>query len=1027
MMCSNSVTRFLRDATRLGPLCSGICLIVLLCVPPTGPIPITVAAAESAEAASGATSARPYGIETRVPWTTSRVKGSPDPPDPYRTTLAFPGLRFAEPLAMTVARGTGRLFVVERYGKVYSFVNNPQTEEAELFFNLGKVIYGLAIHPDFEKNGYFYVTYVLDPAKVEPRGTRVSRFQVEQDNPRRGLVGSEKILLEWASGGHNGGCLKFGPDGCLYVATGDASDIADTNQYAQDLSNLPGSILRIDVDHPDPGRNHGIPANNPFVEVTGARPEIWAFGLRQPWKMSFDRATGDFWTGNVGQDLWEQIYLIERGGNYGWSLVEGSHPFRPERVKGPGSIVSPIIEHNHADFRSITGGFVYRGSRLKELSGAYIYGDYDTGRIWSLRYNEGKVTEHRQLVDSSLRLVGFAEDSAGELYLVDHMGGGIHQLIPNETTAAASEFPRKLSETGLFASVADHRPAVGMIPYSVNAPEWVDGALKTRYLAMPGDGKIDFEAITYPQPSPGAPHGWKFPDGTVLVETISLELEKGNPSSQRRLETRILHHERLTGGESVGDQYWQGYTYVWNDGQDEATLLEDPLGLDRSFTINDPAFPEGKRIQTWHFPSRAECTVCHNMAAKYVLGINTPQINKDHDYSGVVDNQLRTFEHVGLFTEPLPASPDALPHLVDYADVSQETGQRARSYLHANCSHCHRKWGGGNSEIQLLYGLDLADMKTVAARPTHGAFSVSQAAVIAPGDPYRSVLYYRLAKLGPGRMPRIGSSVVDESALQLIHDWIAQLPEESGDEAKPATAVQSSEETVAALTRLRESGNVSPEVRSREIGRLLGSTSGAMRLMRAVAEESLAKDVQQDVVSQATKAAAEVRDLFERFLPEEQRTKRLGSVIRPETILALPGDAARGKGIFFDAAGVQCRSCHQIDGKGTEIGPALNQIGKKYDRSKLLENMLEPSKEIDPKYLVYTIETKAGRIHTGLLVQKSNDEIVLKDAKNSVIRVPANEVELMVPQRQSMMPDLLLRDMTARDVADLLAYLGSLK
>jgi putative heme-binding domain-containing protein len=983
----------------------------------------TAAAADTAGAESGTTTARPFGIETRVPWTTSRVKGSPDPPDPYRTTLAFPGLRFAEPLAMTVAPGTGRLFVVERYGKVYSFANDPQTEEAELFFDLEKVIYGLAFHPDFEKNGYFYVTYVLDPAQVMPLGTRVSRFQVEQDNPLRGTVGSEKILLEWASGGHNGGCLKFGPDGCLYVATGDASDIADTNQYAQDLSNLPGSILRIDVDHPDPGKNYGIPTDNPFVDLAGAQPEIWAFGLRQPWKMSFDRATGDFWTGNVGQDLWEQIYLIERGGNYGWSLVEGSHPFRPERAKGPGSIVSPIIEHNHADFRSITGGFVYRGSRLEELAGAYIYGDYDTGRIWSLRYDGGKVTENRQLVDSSLRLVGFSEDSTGELYLVDHMGGGIHQLVPNETTAATSAFPRKLSDTGLFASVAGHRPAPGLIPYSVNAPEWVDGAHKTRYLAMPADGRIDFEAITYPQPSPGAPHGWKFPDGTVLVETISLELEKGDPSSRRRLETRILHHERLTGGESVGDQYWQGYTYLWNDGQDEATLLEDPRGLDRSFTINDPALPEGKRIQTWHFPSRAECTVCHNMAAKYVLGINTPQINKKHDYSGVVDNQLRTFEHLRLFTEPLPASPDALPRLADYADLSQETGQRARSYLHANCSHCHRKWGGGNSDIQLLYELNLTDMKTAGARPTHGAFSISQAAIIAPSAPDRSVLYYRLAKLGPGRMPRIGSTVVDEFALKLIHDWIAQIPASRGDEAKPAA-----NEVLAALNRLRTRSNSSFEAQSRDISRLLASTSGAMRLMRAVDDKLLTSSVRNEVIAQASQATTSaVRDLFERFLPEAQRTKRLGSVIRPETILALPGDVARGKSIFFDVAGVQCRSCHQIGGKGTEIGPALNQIGKKYDRSKLLENMLEPSKEIDPKYLVYTIETKAGRIHTGLLVQKSNDEIVLKDAKNSVIRVPANDVELMVPQRQSMMPDLLLRDMTARDVADLLAYLGSLK
>ncbi len=171
---------------------------------------------------------------------------------------------------------------------------------------------------------------------------------------------------------------------------------------------------------------------------------------------------------------------------------------------------------------------------------------------------------------------------------------------------------------------------------------WIDGAHKERFLAVPGDGKIELDGLIYPQPAPGAPPGWRFPDGTVLVETISLELEAGDPASRRRLETRILHHKRLHGTKEVGDQFWQGYTYVWNAEQTDARLLENPSGLDRAYTITDAAAPGGQRQTTWHFPGRAECSVCHNMAAKYVLGVNTSQMNRNHDYDGVVDNQLRT-------------------------------------------------------------------------------------------------------------------------------------------------------------------------------------------------------------------------------------------------------------------------------------------------------------------------------------------------------------------------------------------------
>jgi uncharacterized repeat protein (TIGR03806 family) len=727
-------------------------------------------------------SKQPVGIAKRTLWTTSRVTGSPEPAAPYRTEVAFPKLmRFSEPLVMTAGPGTNRLFVVERRGKIYSFENDSQGEKAELLLDVGKTVYGFVCHPKFKENGFVYVTSIADAENPGPNGSRLARFTVSRDGVWRADPKSERLLLEWPSGGHNGGCLAFGPDGFLYLVTGDGSGIADELQSGQDISDLLASILRIDVDHPDEKRGlaYGIPADNPFVKQAGARPEIWAYGLRQAWKMSFDRQTGDLWAGEIGQDLWESVYRIQRGGNYGWSVNEGTHPFRPERKLGPTPIIKPVHEHPHVDFRSITGGYVYRGSRLKELVGAYIYGDYDTGKVAMLRYDGKQATGQRELVDTPLRIITWAEDAAGELYFVDFMSGGIHRLTPTPPAdlARKSDFPRKLSQTGLFASTKDLTPAPGLIPYSVNSELWSDHAIKERFIALPGESKIDFDSIEYPQPAPGAPRGWKFPDGTVLVKSFSLELERGNPASKRRLETRLLHHERTPGTEEVGDQVWHGYTYVWNDDQTDADLV-DTAGADRTFTIKDAAAPGGERKQTWHFPSRAECTLCHTMPAKYVLGVNTLQMNKDHTYpGGVVANQLRTLDHLGMFTKPLGESQEKLPHLADHRNAKEPLDARARAYLHSNCSHCHRKWGGGNAEFQLLATQDLKDAGVLNTRPGQGGFNLNDPRILVPGDPDRSMLLHRMTKLGLGRMPHVASTVIDEPAVGLIREWIKQLRE----------------------------------------------------------------------------------------------------------------------------------------------------------------------------------------------------------------------------------------------------------
>jgi putative heme-binding domain-containing protein len=982
----------------------------------------------------------------RQPWTTSRIKGAPEPPAPLRVEQVFQKLKFTLPVDMTRLPGGDRLFVVEQAGKIFSFPSKGDAAQADLFLDLEgdfkslvahpqakgiSAAYGIVLHPKFAENRECFATYGLAAKEGKPLkdGGRLSRFKVTELNPPRCDPKSEEVILTWLEGGHMGSAMAFGPDGMLYATTGDAGPAAPPDEHStgQDVDDLLSCVLRIDVDHRDEERPYRIPPDNPFVNLPGARGEIWAYGFRNPWKISFDRATGDLWTGDVGWELWELVYRIERGGNYGWSIMEGPQPVRSDVQVGPTPILPPVDALPHSISASITGGYVYRGKRFPELVGHYIYGDWETRRIWAAKVEattdaEGKrqvkLGPRRDLTEPAVRLITFCEDNDGELYLVDYDLGTIHQFERNDAADHSQTFPRKLSESGLFDSVVEHRPAPGVLPFSINAEQWADGAAAERFVAVPGEGSI--ELFRRPAPTPGSMFDriMAFPKDTVFAKTLSLELKAGDPASRQRIETQVLHYD---------GREFRAYTYAWNDDGTDAALVAAE-GDERKIELTDPAAPGGKRTLRWSFAGRAQCLQCHNPWARHTLAFNTLQLNREHDFGGARRNQLEALRELGIFVPATEAAeqrrlrPDwftAQQALVDPHDRSAPLAARARSYLHANCAHCHRFGGGGTAKIELGFEQGLED-KVIDLPPTQGAFGIAGAAIVKPGDPFRSLLYYRMAKTGSGHMPHLGAEMVDERGLALVHDWIQSLSAKPDDNP-----------SLAALRSLDKDADIVNDRAARQakaINGLLSSASAALALSHAVGEKQFSAKLREQIVATGAKHSdAAVRDLFERFLPDEYRAGRLGHRFRPQEVLSLIGDAGRGKDLFFGTATLQCKTCHRVKDEGGRVGPDLTAIGKKLSRAQLLESLAEPSKTIAQEYRTQLVQTSDGRTFTGIVVAKTEKEIVLRDAQDQETRLMLDEIDQSIAQPQSMMPEGLLRDLAPQQAADLLEYLSSLR
>jgi glucose/arabinose dehydrogenase len=380
---------------------------------------------------------------------------------PLEVVPAFPDLKFTgwefeqngkiapiRPILLTNAGdGSNRLFVPTEQGTIHVFDNSPSAKSTRIFLDLSsKVSYkdneneegflGMAFHPRFKQNGYFFVYYTTKDA---PHTSVISRFTANADRTQADPKSEVEIMrIPQPFWNHNGGTLCFGPDGYLYIGLGDGGAGNDPLNNAQNLQTWLGSILRIDIDKTDGNKNYAIPADNPFIGRVAnkqliALPEIWAYGLRNVWRMSFDRQTGDFWVADVGQNLWEEINIVTKAGNYGWNLREGLHAFAPNGEGEHPTLIDPIWEYHHDIGKSITGGHVYRGKAVPELIGHYLYADYVSGLIWALKYDKAtkKVVANRTIpVTEKLPIISFGEDEAGEVYftVVSPKGNGIYKF-----------------------------------------------------------------------------------------------------------------------------------------------------------------------------------------------------------------------------------------------------------------------------------------------------------------------------------------------------------------------------------------------------------------------------------------------------------------------------------------------------------------------------------------------------------------------------------------------------------------------
>ncbi|MAI77798.1 MAG: hypothetical protein CL917_02550 [Deltaproteobacteria bacterium] len=522
---------------------------------------------------------------------------------------------------------------------------------------------------------------------------------------------------------------------------GDGGCCGDPFDQAQDTTTLSGALLRLNIDSPDFDRGsvYSIPVDNPFV-MGGGAPEVFAFGLRNGWRFSFDRLEGSIWLGDVGESRREEINRIAAGLNYGWPFIEGTRCSEGEGCDQSG-LIEPIVDYGRSLGASVTGGFVYRGDELDSYQGRYFFADFVSGLVMSFDTESEEQPEIRSEWDSSHFIVSFAESPQGELYLVAFSRSYEGQLFKLVRRPSAAETPPALlSETGLFDPLDLTRGRSGSIAFKPQAALWSDGANKERFMILPEDGRIAVAESGH----------LDLPLETALVKHFDYDNE--------------IHETRIFRRSAEG---WVGASYRWKDDRSDAELLLD--GLETSL--------DGGRL--WSYPSTSQCKQCHTSVAGRSLGLTASQIDFPFD-AGIGDgvrNQLERLHDAGRFEESID-----LIKVQEFTDLSDPLGagdlaRRARSYLQANCAHCHQPAGPTPSRIDLRFSTETSQMGICDVEPQRGDLGIAdpQLRILSPGRPDLSVLLLRMDRRDSFQMPPLGTYLIDDEAVQMLRSWIESI------------------------------------------------------------------------------------------------------------------------------------------------------------------------------------------------------------------------------------------------------------
>jgi uncharacterized repeat protein (TIGR03806 family) len=695
----------------------------------------------------------------------------------------FLKLKFNKPISALSPPGSSSLFVVEKEGKIFK-IENLKNPKKELFLDFSHKVdaqgesgmLGLAFHPNYIENETYFVFYTSSY-----KNKIVQILSKIKDVKNEGFQEEQLIRQIDEAANHNGGDLHFGPDGYLYVSLGDEGKAGDFYQNSQRIDkDFFSGILRIDVNlnhenhWPNPHESivldisgksrYKIPKDNPWVktsEFSGkeldpkkVRSEFWAIGFRNPWRMSFD-LKGNLWIGDVGQGNKEEINLIpngEAGMNFGWAFREGSEIYKDGERKET-KYESPVYEYGRKGFdatylgRSVTGGLVCESEVIPELSGWYIFSDYVNGNVWAMKKNEQQY-EIRHILHT-LNIASFGAHPVTKEILAVAMNQG-KILMLKKSEEENKPIPQKLSETGLFKNLKNLEVDNGFVAYKTNVEFWSDHAHQKKWFKLPNKEQYQYQKDK----------AWVSPAGTVWIQHFEMEAVRGKAESKFNLETRVLvrTHDGV-----------YGLSYHWDNDQQDATLVEES-GDFKSLKINvEGDFKE----QTWRFPSRSECMMCHNSINGFNLGVTTKQLNHEVISKGNKQNYIKWLFDQG-FVDKAASKQDLKKRFYSIHDENVGLNDRARSYLDVNCAMCHHKNGPTPSPLNMNAGIPIEQTRLFMKALNH--LGNVKRKVVDPGKVETSVLLNRLrASEGYTKMPFIGNMEVDVEAANVIEDWIKKL------------------------------------------------------------------------------------------------------------------------------------------------------------------------------------------------------------------------------------------------------------